>query len=88
MPGLRGTPLAFASVFFTSKEDAMPASTTSPKTKVPFYGHARQYHNIKREIDDAFHAVMESEAYVMGPTLARKGVGSVFWYEACGRPEL
>ncbi len=49
----------------------MPASTTSTKMKVSFYGHARQYHNIKREIDDAFHAVMESEAYVMGPALAR-----------------
>ncbi len=49
----------------------MPAATTTPKLKVPFYGHARQYHSIKREIDDAFHTVMESEAYVMGPTLAR-----------------
>jgi len=49
----------------------MPRSATSPKLKVPFYGHGRQYHNIKKEIDDAFHAVMESEAYVMGPTLAR-----------------
>jgi dTDP-4-amino-4,6-dideoxygalactose transaminase len=49
----------------------MAASTTSTKMKVPFYGHARQYHNIKREIDDAFDAVMESAAYVMGPTLAR-----------------
>ena len=49
----------------------MPASTTSTKMKVSFYGHARQYHNIKREIDDAFHAVMESEGYVMGPALAR-----------------
>ena len=49
----------------------MHASTTTVKLKVPFYGHGRQYHSIKREIDDAFHAVMESEAYVMGPTLAR-----------------
>ena len=49
----------------------MPVSAISEKIKVPFYGHARQYHNIKREIDDAFHAVLESEAYVMGPTLAR-----------------
>jgi dTDP-4-amino-4,6-dideoxygalactose transaminase len=49
----------------------MPASTTSTKMKVSFYAHARQYHDIKREIDDAFHAVMESEAYVMGPALAR-----------------
>jgi len=49
----------------------MRASTTSAKLKVPFYGHGRQYHSIKQEIDDAFHAVLESEAYVMGPTLAR-----------------
>jgi dTDP-4-amino-4,6-dideoxygalactose transaminase len=49
----------------------MHASTTTAKLKVPFYGHGRQYHSIKREIDDAFHAVLESEAYVMGPTLAR-----------------
>jgi dTDP-4-amino-4,6-dideoxygalactose transaminase len=39
--------------------------------KVPFYGHARQYRSIKNEIDEAFHAVIESESYVMGPTLER-----------------
>ena len=42
-----------------------------PNIKVPFYGHARQYHSIKAEIDQAICAVLESEAYVMGPTLAR-----------------
>jgi hypothetical protein len=42
-----------------------------PNIKVPFYGHARQYHSIKEEIDQAIRAVLESEAYVMGPTLAR-----------------
>ncbi len=42
-----------------------------PEIKVPFYGHARQYHSIKKEIDEAVHAVLESEAYVMGPTLKR-----------------
>lgn len=46
---------------------AMPTS----KMTVPFYGHARQYHSIQREIDDAIHGVLESEAYVMGPTLER-----------------
>lgn len=45
-----------------------PAAT---KIKVPFYGHARQYHSIQKELDDAIHAVLESEAYVMGPTLER-----------------
>jgi dTDP-4-amino-4,6-dideoxygalactose transaminase len=49
----------------------MPAVTAAPKLIVPFYGHGRQYHSIKREIDDAFHAVMESESYVMGPALTR-----------------
>ncbi len=38
---------------------------------VPFYGHARQYHNIKAEIDKAISDVLETEQYVMGPTLAR-----------------
>ena len=39
--------------------------------KVPFYGHARQYHSIQKEMDDAIHAVLESEQYVLGPTLKR-----------------
>src|SRR6202158_3204386 len=43
----------------------------APKMTVPFYGHARQYYSIKSEIDEAFHAVIESESYVMGPTLER-----------------
>src|SRR6266446_9306665 len=43
----------------------------APKMTVHFYGHARQYHSIKSEIDEAFHAVIESESYVMGPTLER-----------------
>jgi dTDP-4-amino-4,6-dideoxygalactose transaminase len=49
----------------------MSASAPKPTTTiaVPFYGHARQYHSIKREIDDAIQAVLESESYVMGPTL-------------------
>ena len=49
----------------------MPATTVAAKLKVPFYGHGRQYHSIKKEIDDAFHTVMESESYVMGPALGR-----------------
>ncbi len=49
----------------------MSVPAISAKLKVPFYGHARQYHHIKREIDEAFHAVMENEAYVMGPALSR-----------------
>jgi dTDP-4-amino-4,6-dideoxygalactose transaminase len=37
--------------------------------KVPFYGHVRQYHNIKKEIDDAILSVLESSQYVTGPAL-------------------
>jgi dTDP-4-amino-4,6-dideoxygalactose transaminase len=39
--------------------------------KVGFYGHVRQYHNLKEEIDAAILEVLESGKYVMGPTLAR-----------------
>ncbi len=38
---------------------------------VGFYGHVRQYHNLKQEIDAAISEVLESGGYVMGPTLAR-----------------
>src|SRR5215475_2256467 len=60
----------------------MTASKPVPASKltVPFYGHGRQYHSIKSEIDEAFRAVMESESYVMGPTLERfeKDLGHYF----------
>jgi dTDP-4-amino-4,6-dideoxygalactose transaminase len=36
---------------------------------VPFYGHVRQYHNIKAEIDANMNQVLESGQYVMGPML-------------------
>ena len=39
--------------------------------KVPFYGHVKQYHNIKSEIDANIHEVLESGQYVMGPMLKR-----------------
>ncbi len=39
--------------------------------KVPFYGHAKQYHNIKAEIDKNINEVLESGQYVMGPMLTR-----------------
>jgi dTDP-4-amino-4,6-dideoxygalactose transaminase len=39
--------------------------------KVEFYGHVRQYHNIKSEIDANIREVLESGAYVMGPMLKR-----------------
>ena len=37
--------------------------------KVGFYGHVRQYHGIKNEIDTAIHEVLESGSFVMGPKL-------------------
>src|SRR5499427_8385884 len=39
--------------------------------KVEFYGHVRQYHNIKSEIDKNIQTVLESSQYVMGPMLKR-----------------
>jgi dTDP-4-amino-4,6-dideoxygalactose transaminase len=38
---------------------------------VPFYGHVKQYHNIKSEIDANVQEVLESGQYVMGPMLKR-----------------
>lgn len=35
--------------------------------KVGFYGHVRQYHNLKAEIDRAIQEVLESSTYVLGP---------------------
>ncbi len=37
--------------------------------KIGFYGHVRQYHNLKDEIDHALHEVLESGTYVLGPQL-------------------
>src|SRR5919204_858184 len=37
------------------------------ETKVGFYGHVRQYHNLRAEIDQAIHEVLESGTYVLGP---------------------
>ncbi|MCX7824349.1 MAG: DegT/DnrJ/EryC1/StrS family aminotransferase [Verrucomicrobiae bacterium] len=37
--------------------------------KVSFYGHVRQYHNIKAEIDANIQKVLESGEYVQGPML-------------------
>jgi dTDP-4-amino-4,6-dideoxygalactose transaminase len=37
--------------------------------EVGFYGHVRQYHNIRSEIDGKMQQVLESGQYVMGPML-------------------
>src|SRR5512139_462181 len=39
--------------------------------KVEFYGHVRQYHNIKSEIDKNIQTVLDSGQYVMGPMLKK-----------------
>jgi len=41
------------------------------KLTVPFYGHVRQYHNIKAEIDANIKEVLESGQYVLGPMLKK-----------------
>lgn len=41
------------------------------KLSVPFYGHVRQYHNIKAEIDANIKEVLESGQYVLGPMLKK-----------------
>src|SRR5260370_5803643 len=38
---------------------------------VPFYGHVRQYQNVKSEIDASVQEVLESGQCVMGPVLKR-----------------
>jgi dTDP-4-amino-4,6-dideoxygalactose transaminase len=37
------------------------------QVKVGFYGHVRQYRNLKKEIDAAISEVLESGSYVLGP---------------------
>jgi dTDP-4-amino-4,6-dideoxygalactose transaminase len=37
------------------------------EVKVPFYGHVRQYHNAKKEIDEAIEGVLNSGVYTLGP---------------------
>jgi len=39
------------------------------EVRVPFYGHVRQYHNLKSELDKAIVDVLESGTYVLGPRL-------------------
>jgi dTDP-4-amino-4,6-dideoxygalactose transaminase len=39
--------------------------------KIGFYGHVRQYHNLKAEIDQAILEVLESGSYVLGPKVPK-----------------
>lgn len=41
------------------------------EVKVPFYGHVRQYHNLKEDIDRAISDVLEGGVYTLGPVMKR-----------------
>ncbi len=41
------------------------------QSKIGFYGHVKQYHKLKAEIDQAILDVLESGSYVLGPQLAK-----------------
>lgn len=41
------------------------------ESKVAFFGHPRQYYNLKQEIDAAIREVLESGVYVLGPRLEK-----------------
>lgn len=41
------------------------------EVKIPFYGHVRQYHNLKADIDKAIVDVLESGTYTMGPAMKK-----------------
>src|SRR2546429_3470369 len=41
------------------------------QTKIGFYGHVKQYHRLKAEIDQAILEVLESGSYVLGPQLVK-----------------
>jgi dTDP-4-amino-4,6-dideoxygalactose transaminase len=47
------------------------SQATLSHTTVPFYGHVRQYMNIRAEIDANIQEVLMSGQYVMGPMLKR-----------------
>jgi dTDP-4-amino-4,6-dideoxygalactose transaminase len=42
-----------------------------PESNISFYGHVKQYHNLKAEIDQAILDVLESGSYVLGPQLVK-----------------
>ena len=58
--------------------------------KVGFYGHVRQYHNLKAEIDAAILEVLESGSFVMGPKLKQfeKELADVLQHQGSGGREL
>jgi hypothetical protein len=61
-PGPRGRGVGAVSVHPENEQSAMLETNLS----VPFYGHVRQYHNIKAEIDAKNQEDLESGQSVMG----------------------
>ncbi len=64
--------LPFLQIFRVKEKNCLcppPTPLVSTAMKVEFYGHVRQYHNIKSEIDKNIATVLESGQYVMGPML-------------------
>ena len=49
----------------------MKVDARKERLDVGFYGHTRQYRNLKAELDAAIHVVLESSQYVQGPALKR-----------------
>jgi len=41
------------------------------QAKIGFYGHVKQYHSLKAEIDEAILEVLESGSFVLGPQLVK-----------------
>ncbi len=48
-----------------------PKEFEMAEMKVGFYGHVKQYHNLKDAINQAIQEVLESGSYVLGPQLAK-----------------
>ena len=53
------------------RNTSVPDAAQESSMKVGFYGHVRQYHSMKAEVDAVIAEVLESGEYVMGPTLSR-----------------
>jgi len=52
-------------------EAAFEGGGPVPQSGIGFYGHVKQYHNLKAEIDQAILDVLESGSYVLGPQLVK-----------------
>lgn len=53
----------------SNRIDLIGVNVSQPK--IEFYGHVKQYHSLKAEIDQAILDVLESGSYVLGPQLTK-----------------